>query len=74
VQTLDAHGLLVREPHRIHGRVIRAYLSNAGETRLAAARRRVAELESRVLMSFSPTEREQLSRFIGMLSASIHRP
>lgn len=68
MQLMEQRGLLVREPHRVHGRVIRGYLSNAGEVKLAVARSRIADLESRFFAGFTGEERAQFSRLLGMIS------
>jgi DNA-binding MarR family transcriptional regulator len=60
VQILETNGLLVREPHRIHGRILRVYLSNAGEAKLEAGRKVVAGIEERMVATLSAVEIESL--------------
>ncbi|CAN5593684.1 MarR family transcriptional regulator [soil metagenome] len=71
VQILETNGLLVREPHRVHGRILRVYLSNAGESKLEAGRKVVGEIEERMVATMSEGEVESLQRFVSVCEGSL---
>jgi DNA-binding MarR family transcriptional regulator len=71
VQILETNGLLVREPHRVHGRILRVYLSNAGEAKLEAGRKVVGEIEERMVATLSEDDVEALGRFVSVCEGSL---
>ncbi len=72
VASLEREGLLVRQPHREHGRVLQVYVSNAGEHRHAQGTGVIDSIVERCFATFDEDEREQfvhlLRRAIGAFS------
>lgn len=60
VVNLEAAGLVLRQPHPEHGRVLQAYLTAAGEELVSRAHEIVETIEKRMLASLDPQERLQL--------------
>jgi len=73
VATLEADGLLVRQPHPVHGRVLQIYASNAGELRHAEGATVVFGVEEQLLATFSSEERAELARLLAMMLGSACR-
>jgi DNA-binding MarR family transcriptional regulator len=70
---LERSGLVVRQPHAVHGRVVQIYLSNAGERRLAEGQGIVAETEERVLSGLAGEERELLAGLLVRVAGGLRR-
>ena len=64
VSNLEAAGLIERGPHPELGRVLEARLSRRGQKLLADCRRRVAEVEERMVSDLSSTERQQFASLL----------
>ena len=73
VATLEENGLIVRQPHREHGRVLQTYVSNAGELRHAEGADMVAAVEEQLLAVLTPNERAELDRLIAMTLGGARR-
>lgn len=73
VATLETDGLLVRQPHPVHGRVLQIYVSNAGELRHAEGSAVVSAVEEQLLATFSSEERAELARLLAMMLGSVRR-
>lgn len=61
VANLEAAGLIARDPHPDLGRVLEARLTKEGRGLLARCQRRVRQVEARMVVDFSPDERQQLA-------------
>lgn len=57
---LERLGLISRQPHPTHGRVLQASLMDAGRAKLAKARRLVSTIEAEMLSDLSADERVAL--------------
>jgi DNA-binding MarR family transcriptional regulator len=68
---LERMGLVVRQPHAVHGRVVQIYLSNAGERRLAEGHVIVAGTEERVLAGLSEEERALLHGLLARVAGGL---
>lgn len=68
---LERAGLVVRQPHAVHGRVVQVYLSNAGERRLQAGRAVVQDAESRILSGLSGEERDLLAGLLARVAGGL---
>ena len=73
VATLEADGLLVRQPHAVHGRVLQIYASNAGELRHAEGSAMVSAVEEQILATFSTDDRADVARLLAMMLGSVRR-
>jgi DNA-binding MarR family transcriptional regulator len=75
---LEQKGLIRRDPHPDHGRVIQVELTPAGRDALAACDRVVDEIEATMLAQVDPPEREQLAAWLAscirMLGAGLLEP
>jgi DNA-binding MarR family transcriptional regulator len=71
--SLERAGLVVRQPHAMHGRVVQVYLSNAGERRLAKGRAIVAEVEERALAALSGEERAILAGLLARVAGGLRQ-
>jgi DNA-binding MarR family transcriptional regulator len=60
VETLEAMGLVSRQPHPTHGRIRPASLTPGGARRVAGCHAAVAEVERRLLADLAPEQRRQL--------------
>lgn len=60
VARLEAAGLISRGVHPAHGRVLRAYLTEAGKKLLSGAHRSVRMVEERMLADLNTEERQLL--------------
>src|SRR5258708_2808673 len=60
VNNLEEAGLLVRQPHPEHGRVLQVYLTPKGEKVLQEGVRRVEAIEERMVASLPDQQRLQL--------------
>jgi DNA-binding MarR family transcriptional regulator len=73
IAALERVGLVVRQPHAVHGRVVQVYLSNAGERRLAEGQVIVAETEDRVLAGLTEEEQELLVGLLARVAGGLRR-
>jgi len=73
VANLERDGLLVRQPHAVHGRVLQIYASNAGELRHAEGAVVVSAIEEQMLSTFAPEERTDLGRLLAIMLGSVRR-
>jgi DNA-binding MarR family transcriptional regulator len=64
IAELEAAGLLVRRRHASHGRKLVAELTPAGLKTLAACRIVLAKIESQMLSTLKPAERERLEQLL----------
>lgn len=64
-------GLVVRQPHPVHGRLLVLDLSNAGEAVVEEAGPIVAEVERRMVALLTEDEQTTLSRMLRMCAASL---
>jgi DNA-binding MarR family transcriptional regulator len=60
VNNLEEAGLLVRQPHPEHGRVLQAYITPKGEKLLQEGLRRAEAIEERMMASWPDQQRLQL--------------
>ncbi len=60
VVSLERAGLLTRQPHATHGRILRTFLTPAGARALARAHDVVADIHCTMLAPLSDTSRHQL--------------
>lgn len=72
VANLEREGLLVRQPHPVHGRILQIHVSNAGEIRHQHGAGVIGALADRRLATFSDEElatfEQLLTRALGALS------
>ena len=68
---LERLGLVVRQPHAVHGRVVQVWLANAGERRLAAGRVIVEAVEARALAGLSDDERVLLGGLLARVAGGL---
>ena len=69
---LEQTGLILREPHATHGRILAVKLTRAGKATLAACDKAVDLMEAEVLKELSAKEQDQLlHRLIGCVR-SLH--
>ena len=64
VANLEAAGLIERDPHPQLGRVLQATLSRRGHRLLGESRRRIADVEARMVRDLSPAERRELGNLL----------
>ena len=64
-------GLVVRQPHPVHRRLLSLYLSNAGEAVVEEATPIVAEVERRMVALLSDEEQASFLRMLRMCAASL---
>ena len=65
VMALEREGLVARQPHATHGRVLQAYLTDIGEQRLRAARQAVFDIQEDMLAGLGTVERTRLTALLG---------
>lgn len=68
---LEGAGLVRREPHPCHGRVLRAYLTEKGGESLSRAHRVVEVVEERMLVSLGQEERRKLAEMLRRCTAAL---
>jgi DNA-binding MarR family transcriptional regulator len=73
VELLESAGLVSRSAHPVHGRVLRAELTDEGRARVAACRAEVAAVEARTTARLSPDEVEQLAELLGQCAVALER-
>ncbi|MCJ2122550.1 MarR family winged helix-turn-helix transcriptional regulator [Methylobacterium sp. J-077] len=64
VANLMKAGLVARTPHRVHGRIQTIALTEAGETMLAAAKKRVYALEADMLAALAPEAQAAIHQWL----------
>jgi DNA-binding MarR family transcriptional regulator len=64
VQGLEACGLLRRERHPGHGRILLASLTPAGRQALKRGRKLALAIEDRILVNLTPEDRTALMRYL----------
>ena len=64
VANLLKAGLVVRERHRVHGRIQTLTLTAAGEAMLEAAKRHVYALEAEMLNDLTPTQQTEIRQWL----------
>jgi len=64
IQTLEKHGLLIRLPHAVHGRILHLVISEAGAALLARCRERVAALEAAMVAGLTPTQERTVREWL----------
>ena len=64
VVTLERAGLVARQPHATHGRVLQAYLTPLGERRLRAAGQAVLDIQEDMLAGLGTAERAHLTELL----------
>lgn len=64
VANLLKAGLVVRERHRVHGRIQTLTLTAAGEAMLEAAKRYVYALEAEMLNDLTPTQQTEIRQWL----------
>ena len=74
IMTLERDGLVVRQPHPVHGRVQQVYVSNAGEERHREGSGAIGAVESRLLAAFTDEETREFERLLDMAVATLDRP
>ncbi len=75
VQAMTERGLLAREPHRRHGRIVVIRLTAKGRRILERCDRGVGELERAMLARLAPAQRTRLRELLGAcIEALEHGP
>lgn len=69
---LEQAGLILREPHATHGRILAVKLTKAGKTTLAACDKAVDQMEAEMLKELSTKEQDQLLRMLIGCVRSLH--
>lgn len=69
VTNLLKAGLIVRQPHRTHGRIQTIALTAAGEARLGAAKKRVYALEAEMLDDLAPEARTVIRSWLARVAS-----
>jgi DNA-binding MarR family transcriptional regulator len=64
VANLERDGLIAREAHAEHGRILQIGLSGAGRAALARCRRTVMELEAQLVEGLTPAEERAVRRWL----------
>ncbi|MCJ2094585.1 MarR family transcriptional regulator [Methylobacterium sp. J-072] len=64
VANLLKAGLIVRTPHRVHGRIQTIALTDAGEAMIKAAKKRVYALEAEMLADLAPETQAAIRRWL----------
>jgi DNA-binding MarR family transcriptional regulator len=57
---LESAGLIVRHPHPEYGRILQAYLTSAGESRLRESHHKIVAIEECMVAEFTEEQRLQL--------------
>lgn len=57
---LESAGLIVRHPHPEYGRILQAYLTPSGESRLRESHHKIVAIEERMVADFTEDQRLQL--------------
>ena len=70
---LEGAGLVERRPHPEHGRVLQAYITEAGEVVLAECHRRILEVEERMVADLSEGERSRLLESLRSCTRALQR-
>jgi DNA-binding MarR family transcriptional regulator len=68
---LEAVGLITRQPHPEHGRILQAYLTPAGEQLLIQADQLVAAVEKQMVSGLSQLEALQLEEWLRLCSQTL---
>lgn len=71
VRHLEDTGLVAREPHPHHGRILRATITPTGHRTLDAARRAVDAVEARMLDGLAPARRTALATTLAECIANL---
>jgi len=71
VKNLERSGLVARTPDPAHGRIIRVSLTAAGETRLAAAKRRVDAIERRLTAGLDPAQERAVRTWLAAVARDL---
>lgn len=64
VAGMERAGLVRREPHPTHKRVLETYPTDEGARRMRAAKEFIADLEERLMTGLAPDERELIHRWL----------
>jgi DNA-binding MarR family transcriptional regulator len=64
VVAMEREGLVRREPHPTHKRVLETYPTNEGLRRMHAAQAFIGDLEERLMADLSPAQRELIHRWL----------
>ncbi|MFJ8042590.1 MarR family winged helix-turn-helix transcriptional regulator [Kitasatospora sp. NPDC096147] len=70
---LEAKGLIGRQQSEVHGKVMLARLTTAGERLVAEADGRAVGVEAALWSAFEPEEREQLRTLLHRAAAALQR-
>jgi DNA-binding MarR family transcriptional regulator len=68
VQSLVANGLVERQPHPEHGRIVQLFLSPKGKVCLSQAQQIIETVENMMLADLSPDERNQFVKWLQQCS------
>jgi DNA-binding MarR family transcriptional regulator len=71
VLSLERRGLVAREPHPIHGRILSTKLTSRGEAIVARAHAAVADLETRLTSDLGQGDQERLVTLLGRCAAAL---
>lgn len=71
VQSLQAAGLVQRQAHPEHGRVLQVYLTEHGRRQLEQAHQLVNAIEERMVAELQPEERSQLLQWLRQCSVAL---
>ncbi len=71
--TLQRSGLVERQPHPSHGRVLQTHLTDAGKALLDASHARVEAIEARMVSDLDLQERQQLARALERCVTAVQR-
>ena len=73
VSNLEQAGLIERQPHPQHGRVLQTYLTRGGEQRLKQAHRLVAAVEERMVARLNRSEQKQLMAWLRQCGEALEK-
>jgi DNA-binding MarR family transcriptional regulator len=71
VASLQAAGLIRRQPHPEHGRILQAYLTEQGQARVTQAHALVRLVGERMVAGLSPQERDQFLQWLRRCSEAL---
>lgn len=73
VMQLEANGLVERQPHPEHGRVLRTSLTALGKQRVEAGHVVVERIEERMVAHLSIAEQQQFKRWLQLCSEALEQ-
>ena len=71
VANLEAQGLVIREPHPTHGRILQTELTEEGKKLVAACHQDALAVDDQMVSSFTSEEQAQLLEFLRRCARSL---